>query len=464
MTAQDQHDEKYLKMTQTPIPKLIMQLGLPTIASMLITSIYNMTDTYFVGTLGKSASGAIGIVFSLMAILQAFGFMFGHGAGSIISRRLGQHDRESASRFASTGFFLALAVGGIIGIAGLCFQTPFMYLLGSTDTILPYALDYSFCILLAAPFYTGSCVLNNILRYEGMAFYAMLGLVSGAVLNMILDPLCILVLHMGTMGAGVSTALSQIISFSILVSVFLRGKTDSKLHLRSFTKSWRDIWLIISTGIPSLIRQGLGSISVLLLNHQAGIYGDAAVAAMSIVGRISQFIFSVNIGIGQGFQPVASFNYGARRYNRVRSGFWFAVLFSEATLLLMAMACLLFAPSLVSLFQKDAGVVEIGIPALRYQCISCLLLPISACGNMMFQSVGCSGKASLLASLRNGLFYIPLILLLPMALGLTGVQLAQPFSDVLTFSVTLPLSLQFLRRLARMDDHAQSLQTSTHAS
>lgn len=446
-----QSDEKFQKMTQTPIPSLIIRLGLPTIASMLITSIYNMTDTYFVGTLGKSASGAIGVVFSLMAIFQAFGFMFGHGSGSIISRQLGQHNHESASRFASTGFFLSLAVGVVIGIAGLCFQTPLMYFLGSTDTILPYARDYAFYILLAGPFFTGSCVLNNILRYEGMSFYAMLGLVSGAILNMLLDPLFILALGMGTAGAGISTALSQVISFGILLSVFLSGRTDSRLRFRSITNQFHDVWLIVSTGFPSLIRQGLGSLSALLLNHQAGIYGDAAVAAMSIVGRISQFVFSVNVGIGQGFQPVASFNYGAKRYSRVRSGFWFATFLSELLLALLSLGCLLFSAPLVQLFQSDAGVVEIGIPALRFQCIACLFLPFTTCGNMMFQSVGHSGKASLLATLRNGIFFIPLILLLPMAWGLSGVQLAQPVSDVLSFLVTLPMVLQFLRALPKQD-------------
>ena len=172
-------EEKFRQMTMTPIPKLILHLGIPTIASMLITNVYNMTDTYFVGQLGKSASGAIGIVYSLMAIFQAFGFMFGHGAGSNISRRLGQHDTHSASRYASTGFFLSLALGLIIGMVGLLFLTPLMYLLGSTDTILPYARDYGISILLAGPLFTGSCVLNNILRYEGMSFQAMIGLVSG---------------------------------------------------------------------------------------------------------------------------------------------------------------------------------------------------------------------------------------------------------------------------------------------
>ena len=444
-------EEKFRRMTETPVPTLIVQLGLPTIASMLITSIYNMTDTFFVGTLGKSASGAIGVVFSLMAILQAFGFMFGHGSGSILARKLGQQDPSSASRFASTGFFLALFTGTVIGILGLCFLTPFMYFLGSTDTILPYARDYATFILLAAPFFTGSCVLNNILRYEGMSFFAMIGLVSGGILNMLLDPVLILALDMGTAGAGLATALSQLCSFCILLFMFLSGKTACRLQVRNVSRRWPDVWAIVTTGFPSLVRQGLGSLSGLLLNHQAGIYGDAAVAAMSIVGRISQFIFSANIGIGQGFQPVASFNYGAKKYSRVRTGFWTATWFSEAVLGVLTICCVMFSGPLVRLFQSDLTVVEIGIPALRFQAIGCLFLPLTTCGNMMFQSVGISGKASLLSTLRNGLFFIPLILVLPAVFGLSGVQLAQPISDILAFTVSAPLVLKFLKQLPKQD-------------
>ena len=444
-------EEKYAKMVYTPVPKLIIQLGLPTIASMLISSIYNMADTYFVGTLGKSASGAIGVVFSLLAILQAFGFLYGHGSGSILSRKLGQQDTQSAGRFGSTGFILAFCTGGLIGILGLCFLTPLMYLLGSTETILPYARNYAFYILLAAPFFSGSCVLNNILRYEGMSLFAMIGLVSGGLLNMLLDPLFIIVFDMGTAGAGLATALSQTVSFSILLSMFLTGKTACKLRLKNFTRNFSEIVKIITTGLPSLIRQGLGSLSGMLLNHQAGVYGDAAVAAMSIVNRVSQFIFSLNLGIGQGFQPVAAFNYGAKKYSRVKQGFICAFLFSEVLLGISAISCFTFAGSLVQTFQKDPSVVVIGTPALRYQCIACLFLPFFTCGNMMFQSVGKSGRASLLATLRSGLCFIPLILTLPMFFDLKGVMIAQPISDIMSFLITVPMVLYFIKHLPEDD-------------
>lgn len=437
--------EKYRRMTETPIPKLITSLGIPTIASMLITSIYNMTDTYFVGTLGKSASGAIGIVFSLMAILQAFGFTWGQGSGSIISRRLGQHDTESAARFATNGFWMAFSCGALIGVFGLLLLEPLMYFLGSTRTILPHAKDYARWILMAAPFFTSSCVLNNILRYEGMSLYAMIGMTTGGILNMILDPLFILGLGMGTSGAGLATALSQCVSFSILLSMFLTGKTQSRI-LRPKIRI-KEVVLIFQTGFPALLRQGLGSVSTLILNHQAGIYGDAAVAAMSIVTRISNFVFSVDVGIGQGFQPVAAFNYGAKKFSRVRKGFWFTTIAGEMLLGVLALVCFIFAEPLAKVFQPDPTVVEIVIPALRVHCIGCLLLPFSVSGNMMFQSTGMAGRSAIMSALRNGLCFIPLVLILPMFLELTGIQIAQPAADLIALAISMPMVLKFLKDL-----------------
>ena len=440
--------QQYEKMTQTPIPKLILRLAIPTIISMLITNIYNMADTYFIGLLhNTSASGAVGVVFSLMAILQAFGFMYGHGAGSIISRKLGHKDAASAGRFASTSFFLAILTGLLIAVFGICFLSPFMHLLGSTDTILPYARKYGLYILLAAPFLTSSCVLNNILRYEGRAAYAMVGLTTGGILNIALDPIFIFALDLGIAGAGAATALSQFISFCILLFMFLSGKTQSKLSVRLITRDIHEVALILSSGLPSLTRQGMNSLGGLLLNHQAGIYGDAAVAAMSIVNRICSFIFSVAVGVGQGYQPVAGFNYGAGKYSRVRQGIYFVLIAGEIALGIFAVFGLLFPESLIHLFQSDPEVIRIGAFALRCQCFAVLIQPITLYISMMFQCVGKSVQATLLASLRSGLCFIPLILILPLFLELTGVQIAQTLAEILAAMVSIPLFIQFMRRL-----------------
>nr|WP_312579814.1 MATE family efflux transporter [Sedimentibacter sp.] len=441
--------KQYKKMTETPVSKLIVKLGIPTIISMLITNIYNMADTYYVSKLGTSASGAVGVVFGIMAVFQAFGFMFGHGAGSIISRKLGQKDSQSASRFASTSFFLSIAVGIVIAILGITFLSPFMKLLGSTDTILPYSKQYGFWILLAGPFIASSCVLNNILRYEGRAAYAMVGLTTGGVLNMIGDPIFMFGLKMGVTGAGVSTAISQLISFTILLFMYLAGKEKNSLSIRLITKNKHEIFEIISVGFPSLIRQGLGSISTMLLNSQAAVYGDAAVAAMSIVNRISMFIFSVGLGLGQGFQPVSAFNYGAGKYTRVKKGFWFTVGVGEIVLCILAGIAMFESSKLIGLFRNDPAVVEIGAFALKFQCFACIFMPVTVCTNMLFQSIGKSGQATILSTLRSGMCFIPLILILPNLLGITGVQISQAIADILAFAISLPLLFRFLRTLSK---------------
>ena len=324
---QDTESRQYQKMTETPVGKLILTLGLPTTVSMLITNVYNMADTFYVSKISIAASGATGIVFALMAVLQAFGFMFGHGAGSNISRLLGAKKVEQAKIFTSTSVFLALAAGLLIGALGLLFPGPLMRLLGSTDTILADAKIYGGFILLSGPAMTVGCVLNNILRYEGEAAFAMVGLCAGGILNMLLDPILMFRCGLGIAGAGLSTAVSQYISAAILLTPFLRGKTVTKISLRYVTKEFSDIRNIVLTGLPSLARQGLNSVSTAVLNLQAAAFGDAAVAAMSIVGRCGNLLFSFALGIAQGFQPVCAFNYGAGKRDRVKKATWLTMLF-----------------------------------------------------------------------------------------------------------------------------------------
>ena len=452
MANADRSAEQFRKMTETPIPKLILSLAAPTILSMLITSIYNLADTFFVGQISTSASGAVGIVSSLMAILQALGFMLGHGSGSIISRSLGSQNTDAATRFASTSFFTALVFGGIITAAGLLTLPDFMMLLGSTETILPHACAYARYILLAAPIMMSSLVMNNILRYEGKASFAMIGLVTGGLLNIALDPLFIFGLGMGTAGAGLATALSQTISFCILLSMFLRGKTVSQFRITAVTRSPAEFGTILMTGMPSFGRQGLNSIGGMLLNIAARGYGDAAVAGMSIVSRIFMFIISVVIGVGQGLQPVAAFNYGARKFRRVRQAAIFTMGAAFCMLVVLVALCWVDSDALIRLFRDDPDVTAVALPAFHYQCLAILLQPVIVVANMTFQSVGKAGRATFLACCRQGVFFIPLILILPRTLGLVGVETCQPIADVFTFIVSLPFLLAFLNQLSRMDD------------
>ena len=443
-------EAQYQKMTATPVSKLILRLGLPTTISMLVTNLYNMADTWFVSSLGLSATGAVGVVFGLMAIIQAFGFTFGHGAGSNISRLLGARNREQARRFSSTAFYLALAVGALITVFGLLFLTPLCKLLGSSSSILPYAKTYAVFILLSAPAMAASCVMNNILRYEGRASEAMVGLVSGSVLNIGGDALFIFVLHMDIAGAGLSTMLSQYVSFAILLWFFIRGKAQTSLAPRYFTRSASLIWDMVKTGFPSMIRQGLTSVSTMVLNWQAMIYGDAAIAAMSVISRIFNFLYSVALGIGQGFQPVSSFNYGAKKYDRVRKAFLFTLAFGTLTMLCFTVGGLLLGNPLVALFLDDPQALEIARYVLRLQCFTMLTVPVCICGNMLFQSIGLAGRASFLACLRSGMVFIPTLLLLAQLFHLRGIEWAQSVTDLLSMLITIPFLLQFLHKLNGM--------------
>ncbi len=444
-------DAHLKRMLEGNISKLILTLSVPTVISMLVTSVYNMADTYFVSKLGTSASGAVGVVYSLMAIIQAVGFTIGMGTGSMISRFLGGNDEEKASEAASSALFLGLSLG-ILLAAGACFKIKdLMLLFGATDTILPYAVSYAKYIILGAPIMIGSFILNNILRSQGRAKYAMLGIASGGILNIALDPLFIFTFNMGTAGAALATLLSQCISFLILLACSLSGKSLAKFKFSKISRSPVLYLLILKTGLPSLSRQGLASVATMFLNRSARIYGDAAVAAMSIVGKIFMLVFAVLIGIGQGFQPVAGFNYGAKKYDRVKKAFLFTLLLGGIAMVVMGIPIYFASDWLMARFTKaDAEVIEIGRLALRLQCLALPLIPISTVCNMTYQTVGKSWTATLLSCSRQGLFFIPLIFFLPGWLGLFGLQLSQPLADLLASLFCVPFGIKFLIDLNKL--------------
>ena len=443
----DSANKQYQRMTETPIAKLIPRLAIPTVISMLVTMIYNIADTYFVSKISVPASGATGILLSLMGLIQAFGFMFGQGAGSNISRRLGAKDIDAARRYCSTAYFLSLLTGLLILALGMCFIEPVMRLLGSTDTILPYAVSYGTWILIAAPAMTTSFVMNNVLRFEGMAKLAMIGISVGAVLNVALDPLLIFTFHLGIAGAGIATAASQYISMLILLAIFLMKKPQSRISLKYLSLKPRVSRDIVSVGAPSFARQGLNAISNMFLNLQAQPFGDECIAAMSIAAKISMLIFSVALGIGQGFQPVCSFNYGAKLYQRVKASITFLWRFATAVIAVFSVVCFFLAPQVVTLFREEPEVIKIGATALRFLCCSLLIMPTIMAGNMTFQSVGKSGRAFFLACAQNGLFFIPLIFLLPSLFGITGIELAWPIAYTVAAIIATPMLLQFMKKL-----------------
>lgn len=457
MGAEEQRQQKFDRMTKTPIPRLIGELAVPTIISMLVTSFYNMADTFFVGKINTSATAAVGIVFPLMAMIQAFGFFCGHGSGNYISRQLGAHNFEDASKMSATDFVTAFVLGLGILVVGFLFTDPLLHIMGSTETILPYARSYMRIILIGAPYMTASLVLNNQLRFQGSAFYSMIGITTGAVLNIGLDPLFIFVLDMGVAGAALATIISQFVSFCLLIAGTFRGG-NLRLNLRDFSPSLKYYQNIVKGGAPSLFRQGLGSFATVCLNLMAGPYGDAAIAAMSIVTRISQFAASVVIGFGQGFQPVCGFNYGAKLFKRVQEGFWFCVKFCTSVLLVAAVCGWIFSPNLIGIFLKtDPLVIEYGSQALRLQALTFPLVGWITIANMMLQTIGKTVKASLLAMSRQFLFFVPVILTLPGFLGILGVQLSQPIADFCSFLLAVPLSISVLREMSHEQEQLEQL-------
>ena len=443
----DERELKYKQMTEPPVGKLICKLAVPCIISMLVTAFYNMADTYFVGMLkSNAATGAVGVVFSMMAIIQAVGFFYGQGSGNYISRELGKKNYQEASNMAATGFFAALTTGLLICILGQIFLEPLAYLLGSTPTILPYTEEYLRVILFGAPWMTASLVLNNQLRFQGSASFAMIGIVSGALLNIALDPLLIFGLKLGVAGAGWATIISQFVSFCLLLHGCSKG-SNIRIHWRNVKLKWFYFRMIIKGGLPSLARQSLASVATICLNHAAQPFGDAAIAAMGVVQRITMFGASAMLGFGQGFQPVCGFNYGAGLYSRVKKGFWFCVKISAVFLVGVSIAGFVFAPHLIALFRDDPNVIEIGTKALQYQCLTFWVQSWIIMSNMMMQSMGRTAPATFLSVARQGLFFIPLVLILSEMLGLTGIQVSQSVSDLLTFLCAVPIQIRVLKSL-----------------
>lgn len=450
--------EHYKMMTETPVPRLIWRLAIPTIISMLVSSIYNTADTFFVSQLGTSAAGAVGVVFSVMAIIQAIGFTIGMGAGNILSRQLGAKEDEEATITASTGFAFALVLSMLLSIFGIAFQKDLMRLLGATETILPYAEAYAEYIFLGCPVMCLSFVMNNYLRAEGKAMYGMIGITIGGVLNIFLDPIFIFTLGFGTAGAAMATALSQLISFCILLSFFLRGKSSVRISLMKVSRDIKLYLKIVLIGLPTLMRQGLASIASVALNVAAAAFGDAAVAAMSITGRIMMFAFSAMLGFGQGFQPVSSFNYGAKRFDRVRLATKYTAFVGTILMLCVSALCIILAPAIMKAFRKDdLEVIAIGVYALRAQALLLPLTGIVTATNMGLQSTGNAVPATVLAMARQGIFFIPLILILPGFAGLKGVALSQPISDGLTFIIALFFFASFLRMLKKKENTEEAV-------
>ncbi len=444
---------QHKKMTETPITRLLVSLSLPTVANMILSAVYNMTDTYFVTSLGDSAIGGVGIVFAIQSLIQSVGFGVSMGTGSIVSIKLGQKDNKSANRIASSGIVMGLVLGLFIAIICLLFLNPLLRLIGATETILPYARDYAIVILIAAPLMCTSYVTGPLLRAEGRATYSMLVGVAGGLINMALDPIFIFVLKMGVRGAAIATALSQVISFTLAIGFYALNKGVIKLSPKFISRDIKDYWLIIKTGAPTVFRQGLGSLSTTLLNGRAKLYGDAAVAAISIANKVYMLIRSVVLGVGQGFQPIAGYNFGAKKYGRVKKAFFVATLLGSGVSVLGAVMCAAMPSSIMTLLgAENPEVIKIGSRMLIISSTALVFLGFSSYVNMMYQSLGFVKGATFLASCRQGIYFVPLILILPQLLKLDGVIMTQSVADILTFLTSIPFCIWFIKRVLNKEE------------
>lgn len=441
-------EEKYKQMMEEPVHTLILRLALPSMVSMIVVAVYNMADTFFVSQLGTSASAAVGVIYSMVAIIQAIAFMIGMGSGNEISRLLGAKKQEEAERYVAIGFFTEILLGVSIAIFSIIYIENLVYALGSTKTIAPYAISYAKYVLLGTPFIMASLGMNNMLRFQGNSFYSMLGIATGGILNMFLDPLFIYGFHMGIRGAALATTLSQIVSFSILLYQCNRMPACISVSFKNFKPSLKRYSLIFRFGLPSLARQGIAGVSTIILNFSAHPYGDAAIAAMAIVMRIIMFLNSLVIGFGQGFQPVCGYCYGAKNYKRVEEAYRFSLKVCFLILMVMGTAVFIFAKPLITVFRKgDAEVIRIGYLALRLQCLT---IPLSAqitMANMFSQTTGYPFRASFVALLRQGICLIPVLLILPPVFGLLGVQMSQPISDFFAAGIAFFITNGILREL-----------------
>lgn len=448
-------EARYQLMTTEKVPKLILSMAIPAIVSQIVSSLYSLADTFFVSSIGTAATAAPGVAFPILLIIQAISLMFAVGAGSLASRQLGAMNMEEANKTVSTAFFLSIFIGTALGILCLILLEPIMVLCGATDTILPYACDYAFWIILATPFYSASFVLSYVIRQEGNVRLATIGTIAGAAVNCVLDPLFIYVFHWGIVGAAVATSLSQIVSFTIMFVHIIRGKCVLKLGWKYFSLQWKRLWEICKVGAPNLFQSALLVVGQIMLNNAAAEYGDAPLAGMNVVTKVSNIIVLSLNGFGQGFQPMCGYCYGAKLYKRIREGLWFTLKVGLTIIVTLSTISYIFAPEIITLFRADdQEVIYIGTKIMRAHMMVMPLYTVTVVANMMFLSCGKALKATIVTLARNGIVFIPLILVLPTWFKLNGVIWAQPLSDAVTFIISTILLAVELWQLSRKEAEA----------
>ena len=436
-------------MLEDPVAKVIPVLAVPMIIAMLIDSVYNMTDTYFVSQLGTSATAAVGVNDSLMQLIRSLAIGFGIGASSYISRLLGAKNYEKAGRVGSTALLTALLVIAAMAAVAYVFINPLVVTLGATPTVKPYSVQYGRFILLSSPFTVGTVVLSQLLRSEGSTQYSMIGMVSGCLINIGLDPLLISVFGLGVAGAAIATGISKLFSCIILLTPFLRGKTLFEIRFRLFTPRAHIYSEIIKMGIPTFLRSSMMAVSTIVLNNCAGAFGDTALAAVSVANKCTRLVGAAILGLGIGFQPLAGYCWGAKRYARVRQAFWTCSAMGVAGAIVLGTAMALFAPGVIRLFASadNAEMVEIGSYIIITQCVTMAMHVWAMIANALYQALGRPVGAGILGLSRQLICLVPSVIVLSRVFGLYGLASAQAVSDVVTMCIAIPMVLWLMKKI-----------------
>ena len=447
----------------TSIPKALLAMGIPTMIGMLVNAFYNLVDAYFVGGLGESQMGAISVVYPLGQVVVGLGLLFGNGAASYISRLLGRGDKENADKVASTALYSSVSVGAVIIIISMVFLHPILKLLGATDSILPFAATYASIYIVSCIFNVFNVTMNNIVTSEGAAKTTMCALLTGAVLNIALDPLFIYVFDLGVAGAAIATAISQVVSTCVYLTYIFRKKSVFHFRVKDCTYTKETMSEIFKIGIPTLVFQILTSVSISLINNAAGDYGDSAIAGMGVVTRlISMGSLSV-FGFIKGFQPIAGYSYGAKKFDRLREAIKTSILWSTVFCVIFGVILALFPAAIVSRFTKgDAEMIRIGAASLRANGISIMLFGFYTVYSSLFLALGKGREGFILGACRQGICFIPVILLLPIVWGLNGIMYAQPIADVLSAVITVFMAIPLHKKLNEMQKQTAAISTNNN--
>lgn len=444
-----ERNNKMELLGNAPIPKALMALGIPIMIGMLINALYNLVDAYFVGGLGESQMGAISIVFPLGQVVVGLGLMFGNGAASYLSRLLGRGDKDTANKVASTALYSSVLVGAIIIILATIFLKPILTLLGATDTIMPYALTYARIYVVSCIFNVFNVTMNNIVTSEGAAKTTMCALLLGAILNIGLDPIFIYVLEMGVAGAAIATAISQLVSTLVYLNYVLRKKSAFTFSVREFAPTKQMMAEILKIGVPTLTFQLLTSLSIALINRAANGYGDAVIAGMGAVTRVTSMGTLVVFGFLKGFQPIAGFSYGAKKFDRLQEAIKTSILWSTIFCVIVGLLMAVFSTQIISQFTDgNAEMISVGQKSLIANGFSFMLFGFYTVYSSLFLALGKGTAGFILGACRQGICFVPVILILPVLWGLNGILYAQPIADVISAVITIFMALHLHKELS----------------